>query len=547
MTMPHSAVRTVAKAAALIAVLTVLARLVGFARNIVFSNTVGQTCLGQTYQTTNTIPNVVFEIVAGGALAAVVVPLISTYVAKGDDRSASATASALLTWTVAVLVPVAAVLALAARPLTAAILGSAPCAEAVEAGTTMLRVFAPQIPLYGIGIVLTGVLQAYKRFGGPALAPLLSSLVVIAAYVTYAVVAGVGTDLGRATDGEQLILSLGTTLGVVALSLSLLVPLRTTPVRLRPTFGFPAGQARRAGAMVGAGIAGLLAQQLFIAVTLVLANQPDVPRGAINVFMYAQTIYFLPWAVLAVPIATSVFPRLAETAGTGDHGGHNRLLGGAHTSITALCGIATAALIAAATEIAVVFVSRSPGEPSVGSLTDGIIGFSVGLVGYGAFALHSRALFAIGKARLNAIAAGLGWGVAIAAAFVLSEALAAEDRVAALSWANAAGASVLGALLVVMTARCAGQSVLRPLASLLASAAVGVAVGLGVRSVTVVDALSVDASTGIMAALGIGILRGVVAALIAALVLLVTPGLGLRRAVREVRSRRPPTSQEETA
>lgn len=548
MTGARGAAKTVAKAAALIAMLTVLARLVGFARNIVFSNTVGQTCLGQTYQTTNTIPNIVFEIVAGGALAAVVVPLISTYVAKDDHEKASQTASALLTWTIVTLVPIAAIMALAARPLTIAILGSAPCSEAVEAGTTMLRVFAPQIPLYGIGIVLTGVLQAYKRFGGPALAPLLSSLVVIAAYVTYAVVAGVGTDLGEATDGEQLILSLGTTLGVVALALSLLVPLRKTPVRLRPTFGFPPGQARRAAAMVGAGIAGLVAQQLFIAVTLVLSNQPDVPRGAINVFMYAQTIYFLPWAVLAVPIATSVFPRLAETASTRDHAGYNRLLTGAHTSITALSGIATAALIAAATEIAVVFVSRSPGEPSVGALTDGIIGFSVGLVGYGAFALHSRALFAIGKARLNAIAAGLGWGVAIAGAFLLSSMLAPEDRVAALSWANAAGASMLGALLVIMTAWCAGLNVLRPLASLLASAAVGTVVGFGVRSITVVEALQVDASTGIMTALAIGALRGILAAVIAAAVLLVTPGLGLRRAVREVRSRQSAgkTSQEET-
>lgn len=535
MTSRRGAAATVAKAAALIAVLTVLARLVGFARNIVFSNTVGQTCLGQTYQTTNTIPNIVFEIVAGGALAAVVVPLISGYVAKDDDRSASRTASALLTWTIAVLVPLAAVLALVARPLTTAILGAAPCSDAVKAGTTMLRVFAPQIPLYGIGIVLTGVLQAYKRFGGPALAPLLSSLVVIATYLTYAGVAGIGADLGEASDAEQLILSIGTTLGVVALSLSLLVPLRRTPIRLRPTFAFPHGQARRAASMVGAGIAGLVAQQLFIAVTLVLANQPEAPRGAINVFIYAQTIYFLPWAVLAVPIATSVFPRLAETASTGQHTEHNRLLSGAHSSITALSGIATAALIAAASEIAVVFVSRSPGEPSVGSLTDGIVGFSVGLVGYGAFALHSRELFAIGRARLNAFAAALGWGTAIAMAFVLSAVMAPADRVAALSWANSAGVAVLGVLLVLMTARCARTSGLRPVLALLVAAVVGVAVGYGVRSIAVPDALHVDASTGIMTALGMGALRGIVAAAVATAVLLVLPGLGLRSALREIR------------
>lgn len=542
---PRRAAQTVAGAAALIAVLTVLARVVGFARNIVFSNTVGQTCLGQTYQTTNTIPNIVFEIVAGGALASVVVPLISSFVAKDDNRSAAQTASALMTWTIAVLVPVSLLIALLARPLTIAILGDAPCTEAVDAGTSMLQIFAPQVVLYGVGIVLTGVLQAYKRFGGPAIAPLLSSLVVIAAYLLFAVVAGRGAELGTVSTAHQLILSVGTTLGVVALTLSLLVPLRRTPIRLRPTFRFPPGQAKRARAMVAAGIAGLVAQQLFIAVTLVLANQNDVPPGAINVFVYAQTIYLLPWAVLAVPIATSVFPRLAEAVTDRRRDDLRRLLSGAHLAIGALSGIAIAALIAAATEIAVVFVSRSPGEPSVQALTDGLIGFSVGLAGYGAFALHSRALFAMSKARQNAVAAAIGWGVAIAAAFVLSAAWAPADRVAAMSWANAGGVVVLGLVLTVMSARAAGLSSVREVTSLVLVTAVGAAVGCGLRHVPLPGSLQVDADSAIMTALGVGLLRAAVAAALTAAVLLVLPGTDLRRALHAVRRRSP--QPEETS
>ncbi|WP_153506516.1 murein biosynthesis integral membrane protein MurJ [Cumulibacter manganitolerans] len=539
MTAARRAGQTVAKAAALIAVLTVLARIVGFARNIVFSNTVGQTCLGQTYQSTNTIPNIVFEIVAGGALASVVVPLISTYVAKGDVGGASRTASALMTWTIAVLVPVSLLIALLARPLTVAILQDAPCEQAVAAGASMLRIFAPQVALYGVGIVLTGVLQAYKRFGGPAIAPLLSSVVVVATYLLFAVVAGRGADLGTVRTSDQLILSVGTTLGVVALSCSLLVPLRRTPVRLRPTFAFPPGQARRAGAMVASGIAGLVAQQLFIAVTLVLANQGAVPRGAINVFVYAQTIYLLPWAVLAVPIATSVFPRLAEAASAGRMRELTASLSGAHVAITALSGIATAALIAAASEVAVVFVSRSPGEPSVDSLTHGIIGFSAGLVGYGAFALHSRALFALGKARQNAVAAALGWAVAIGAAFALSAAWAPAERVAAMSWANALGVTVLGVTLVVLTARATEGSRVRVVVSFAAATVVGIAVGYLVHALPLPGSLQVDATSGILTALGAGILRGAVAAAVAGAVLLVMPGTHLRDALRTVRRRTP--------
>ena len=55
-------------------------------------------------------------------------------------------------------------------------------AATTDVGAGMLRVFAPQIPLYGVGIVLAGLLQAHRRFAWPVLAPLLSSVVVIATY-----------------------------------------------------------------------------------------------------------------------------------------------------------------------------------------------------------------------------------------------------------------------------------------------------------------------------------------------------------------------------
>ena len=60
----------------------------------------------------------------------------------------------------------------------------------------MLRVFAPQLPLYGIGIVLTGVLQAHRRFAWPVIAPLLSSLTVIAVYLAFAAAEGRGATVG---------------------------------------------------------------------------------------------------------------------------------------------------------------------------------------------------------------------------------------------------------------------------------------------------------------------------------------------------------------
>ncbi len=116
---------------------------------------------------------------------------------RGGARGARRIASALLTWTVLLLVPVSAALALAAHPIVSALLSGAPgCPRGPLAGVgaRMLIVFAPQVLLYGLAVVLYGILQSHRRFGAPALAPLLSSLVVIGAY------AGVRRGRRRATS-----------------------------------------------------------------------------------------------------------------------------------------------------------------------------------------------------------------------------------------------------------------------------------------------------------------------------------------------------------
>ena len=71
-------------AAGTVAVVTLAARAVGLVRWVVFSEAVGATCVGQVYATANTVPNVLFEVAAGGALAAVAVPLVAGHLQRGD-------------------------------------------------------------------------------------------------------------------------------------------------------------------------------------------------------------------------------------------------------------------------------------------------------------------------------------------------------------------------------------------------------------------------------------------------------------------------------
>src|SRR6202046_365558 len=101
---------TIARGAGVIASLTMLARILGLVRTLVFSQTVGATCLGTAYVTANQVPSLVYELVLGGAMASVMVPVL----ARSAERSAtdpeakaevSRVSSALLTWTLLILVP----------------------------------------------------------------------------------------------------------------------------------------------------------------------------------------------------------------------------------------------------------------------------------------------------------------------------------------------------------------------------------------------------------------------------------------------------------
>ena len=455
-----------------IALVTLAARVVGFGRVAVLSRTLGTSCVGDVYSAANSLPNVVFEVVAGGALAALVVPLVASAIRNGDrDR----VVSALLTWTVLVLVPVAVVGAVTAPLLMRALLGDDPtCAEAVDVGARMLVVFMPQVVLYGVGIVLAGVLQAHRRFLGPALAPLLSSLVVITAYLAYAATGRVAqaADLSRA---QELVLSVGTTLGVAVLSLGLVVPLRRLGLHLRPTLGFPEGVAARGRRLAGAGVVGLAAQQVALVVALRLAAGGD--EGSVVVFVVATALFLLPWAVLAVPVATSVFPTLTGA----DRVEYDAVLSRAtRTVLLAMVG-AAAVVAVAALPVAQLLVRGAPGVESSSALAAASVAFAPGLVGYGLLALLARALYARDDTRTPAVATVAGWLAVAAADVVLVLALPEVERVVLLGVGNTVGMTVAGTLLLLGVRRAAPGALAgagRTTGAALLAAAVAVVVGL---------------------------------------------------------------------
>ncbi|MFI1195369.1 murein biosynthesis integral membrane protein MurJ [Micromonospora sp. NPDC020750] len=446
---PLAGAGRVAGAAALIAVLTVVSRLAGFGRTAAFTLVMERSDLGGMYVIANTVPNIIFEIVAGGALASLVVPLLAGPVAAGDRRAVGATTGALLTWTVTLLVPLAAAVALLAGPIVEAISSGRSPTE-LAAGARMLRVFAPQLPLYGIGIVLTGVLQAHRRFAWPVIAPLLSSLTVIVVYLAFGGTEGRGATIAGVSRAGELALSGGTTLGVVVLSLSLLIPLRRLGLRLRPGYAFDADTRARVGGLAVAGAVTVTAQQLALAV--IIKSVSGGPTGSPQVFNLAQTMYLLPWAVLAVPLAVAAYPTLAAASAAGDEEAYRRTLASTTRGVFLFSCLGAAALAGTAAPVAAFFYPDDPAPVAAG-----IAGFAPGLLGYGLFAVLSRALYARGDTRPATAAISVGWLAVPLAVAPLAALLPRDDRVLAVTLANSAGMLLLGVLLLLAVRRAAGH------------------------------------------------------------------------------------------
>ena len=502
----------IAGAAGLIAATTLAARVAGFGRTLVFADSVRTGGVGAVYTSVNALPNVLYEIAAGGILAAVAVPVIAGHLGREDPDRAHRSASALLTWCLVVLVPLGAALALAA-PLLSRWIVDPTVPGGADAGTLMLRVFAVQVPLYGVGIVLVGLLQAHRRFFAAAVAPLLSSIVVIAAYLGYGAMVQGATDPATVQGAALQLLAWGTTAGVAALSLPLLVPAWRAGWRWTPTLRFAEGDARRSASLATAGLVALLAQQLAVVVTLWVSNHRG-GEGTAAVYGYVQAVYLLPYAVLAVPVATAAFPTLARGRGTAPD--DDRTLARSLRAVLLLGGLGVAVLVASSGSVEAFFTAldarRGGGRTSaaaLSSLGEALAAYAPGVVGFGAAALLIRALYVRGRPRAAGLAVAGGWLLAAVVPIALLRADAGPLRtLVTLGAASSVGMTVAATTLAVLVHRAWGSASTDGALRTCGSVLVGVGVGWGA-------AQRLAPSAGATAAGSLG--TGLVAALVAVL------------------------------
>ena len=443
---------------------TLASRLLGFLRWVVQAATVGSGAMAGAYSSANQIPNVFYEVVVGGALAGTVVPLLAGAIAHGQREKVRETASGLLGLTLAVLVPLALLMALFAEPLAQLLVTSDTRMGADKAAITywggshqlvvaFLRMFALQIPLYGLGVVLTGVLQAYNRFTWPALAPIFSSLVVMLTYGIY----GLLIDAGHYAQAV-LVLGWGTTAGVAALSLPLLWPVHRLGLGLRARLRLPAGTFTQLRSLAGAGIAALIAQQISVLTVVAVARRYG-SAGTIAIYQYTQAIYVLPYAVLAVPLATVVYPQLAARLAAKHVSRETKdLIANSTALVTLAACVGAGALMLGAPVAQQVFGLIT----TVDYMGAALVAFAPGLVGYALIYQLTRVLYVLDAARSAALATCLGWLVVAGASWMFSANAKGAAVLVYLGAASSAGMSLAGVALALVLARRVGARALVP-------------------------------------------------------------------------------------
>lgn len=528
---PHGG-RGLGRATAIVSGLNLTSRVTGLLRVVAMSAALGATSLGDTYQAANLVSNILFELLAGGLLSAALVPTFVELVDRGRREEAARLAGILLGLALAGLAVVVAVgLALADQLmglLTAGVADGDLRADQRELGVFLLWFFLPQVLLYACGSVATALLHAERRFVAAAVAPVFNNVVVIGSMGAFWVLrdgAPPSLDLALA---EKLVLGAGATAGVLAMTLVPVVAVRRSGLPLRPRWDLHEPRLRPLAAQ-GAWAAGHLGlNQAFAMATVVVAGRVS---GGVVAYQVAFTFFLLPYALLANPLTTTLYPRLAAAvaAGRREEAASDVVWGLRMMSVILLpASVLIAVLARPALEVVRLGNLDVAGADLVALTT---AGYMVGLLGYAASFLLTRAAYAAGDTRSPTIVSLIATALGVVALVGGTEVVEGDARVVVLGLAHAGVmvAMSLG-LLPTLRARLGSVGLSWTIVRDAAFAAVAGVVAWGVA-----DVVGIDSRAASVASLVLGGSAGVVVYLVLHLVTGSDELRGLRRAGRVLR------------
>ncbi|WP_420821680.1 murein biosynthesis integral membrane protein MurJ [Pseudonocardia acidicola] len=306
---------SIGRASSLMAVASLVSRVTGFLRQLALVAVLGLAVVNDSYTVANTLPNIVYELLLGGVLTSVMIPLLVRAQTHDPDGGETYTRR-LLTIAGTALLLATAVAMLAAPLLTRLYLGSDDSGTAnPDLATAFAYLLLPQIFFYGMGALLGAILNSKGVFGPFAWAPVLNNVVVLIVLGVYALVPGaISLDPVRMGDAKLLVLGLGTTLGIVVQAVVLLPSMRRIGFRYRPVWGWDPRLTAAGGLALWVVAYVLIGQAGYIVTTRVASSAAE---GSVAIYTNAWLLLQVPYGVLGVSLLTALMPRMSRSAADG--------------------------------------------------------------------------------------------------------------------------------------------------------------------------------------------------------------------------------------
>nr|MBA2440173.1 murein biosynthesis integral membrane protein MurJ [Thermoleophilaceae bacterium] len=373
------------------AVGTLFSRLTGFLRASMLAAAIGLALQGEVFNVANTIPNSLYILVAGGVFNTVLVPQLVRAI-KNDVDGGDAYANRIVTLGAVVLAGVTAILVLAAPLLLRLMVdGSFFTDPALEQERESLIDFArwclPQIFFYGMFVLVGQILNARGRFGPMMWAPIVNNLISIAMIATYLVLYADVPAGGGYTTSQEVLLGLGSTVGIAAQLLVLLPYLKASGFKISPRFDFRGtglGHTLRLGMWtVGFVIVNQLAFYVMVRLaTSGVAEGATTGGGGSGYTVYANAFLLtqVPHSIVTVSLATATIPLISRLAADGRLADVSSEMNNTLRLVLAVIVPFAVSLVVLGPALATIMFSWGQARGDTGALGNTLIAFAPGLL-----------------------------------------------------------------------------------------------------------------------------------------------------------------------
>jgi putative peptidoglycan lipid II flippase len=392
------ATQSLARPAAVMAAGTALSRLTGLGRVLAmaFALGVAESRVADAYNLANTLPLVLYELVLGGILTSVFIPVLVQELRTKDADEAWRSISGLVTTAVLMLCGLAVITVLIAPYVIDLFTARVPADDRQaqrDLATFFLRVFAPQIALFGASAVAAGLLNAHGRFAVPTFAPIVNNLVLIATFLIFAAVTtGVSSSAEVEGDlGLKLLLGAGATLAVACMCAINWAYVLRLPGKLRPRVDLANPAIRKLARLSAWTVAYVITNTLGIAVSFYLANGV---QGGLTAYTVAFAFFQLPIGIAATSIVTALVPQLSAHHVDGREEAFRARLAGGMQALTFLMLPATAAFLVLGEPLIRVLLEHGIVSAKSTELVASLLRlFAVGLLPFAVYQLLMRAYY----------------------------------------------------------------------------------------------------------------------------------------------------------